>query len=291
MEVGEELEGFFVAAAGVFVIAVNGGEDDDGNAVADQGVGAVLEFTGGVALGVDVGGLLELEGAFAGDGVVDAAAEEEEGVGVAVFFSEMGETCLPNGELRLDRGGELGQFRKTGGDGGLIEMAEPCALVERKQVEDGELAGEALGGGDGELFAGAERERDGGFAGHGRGWDVGDGEGFLAVGLSFAEGGQGVGGFAGLGDDDYGGFVGGGWGGQNGICRTGTAAAVFAGVLDVDGEAAQVFKRDLGDETSVAAGAAGSNEDLALRAGPLFELRPDLGGEGGAGVRTGDVHG
>ena len=47
----------------------------------DQGDGAVLHLAGGVAFGVDVGDLLELERAFEGDGVVDAAAEEEEVVG------------------------------------------------------------------------------------------------------------------------------------------------------------------------------------------------------------------
>ena len=46
-----------------------------------RGVGAVLHLAGGVAFGVDVGDLLELEGAFEGDGIVDAAAEEEEVAG------------------------------------------------------------------------------------------------------------------------------------------------------------------------------------------------------------------
>ena len=41
----------------------------------------MLHLAGGVAFGVDVGDLLELERAFEGDGIVDAAAEEEEVVG------------------------------------------------------------------------------------------------------------------------------------------------------------------------------------------------------------------
>ena len=41
----------------------------------------MLHLAGGVAFGVDVGDLLEFERAFEGDGVVDAAAEEEEVVG------------------------------------------------------------------------------------------------------------------------------------------------------------------------------------------------------------------
>jgi len=36
----------------------------------------VLHLAAGVALSVNVGDLLELEGSFKGDGVVDAAAEE-----------------------------------------------------------------------------------------------------------------------------------------------------------------------------------------------------------------------
>ena len=38
----------------------------------------MLDLAGGVAFGVDVGDLLEFERALEGDGVVDAAAEEEE---------------------------------------------------------------------------------------------------------------------------------------------------------------------------------------------------------------------
>ena len=57
---------------------VLGGDADDGEGFVDEGVGAVLHLAGGVAFGVDVGDLLELERAFEGDGVVDAAAEEEE---------------------------------------------------------------------------------------------------------------------------------------------------------------------------------------------------------------------
>ena len=56
---------------------------------------------------MDVGDLLELEGAFEGDGVVDAAAEEEEVVG---GVEELGEVLavLVEGEARagaaLDEG-------------------------------------------------------------------------------------------------------------------------------------------------------------------------------------------
>ena len=78
LDVGESL---FVLEDGAGVGGVFGGDADDGEGFVDEGVGAVLHLAGGVAFGVDVGDLLELEGAFEGDGVVDAAAEEEEVVG------------------------------------------------------------------------------------------------------------------------------------------------------------------------------------------------------------------
>jgi hypothetical protein len=48
----------------------------------------VLHLAGGVAFGVDVGDFFQLERAFEGDGVVDAAAEEEEVVGGVEDFGE-----------------------------------------------------------------------------------------------------------------------------------------------------------------------------------------------------------
>ena len=74
-------EGFFVFEDGGGVGGVLGGDADDGEVFVDEGVGAVLHLAGGVAFGVDVGDLLELEGTLEGDGVVDAAAEEEEVIG------------------------------------------------------------------------------------------------------------------------------------------------------------------------------------------------------------------
>ena len=74
-------EGLFVLEDAGGVGGVLGGDADDGEGFVDEGVGAVLHLAGGVAFGVDVGDLLELERAFEGDGVVDAAAEEEEVVG------------------------------------------------------------------------------------------------------------------------------------------------------------------------------------------------------------------
>ena len=74
-------EGLFVLEDRAGVVGVLGGDADYGEGFVDEGVGAVLHLAGGVAFGVDVGDLFELEGSFEGDGVVDAAAEEEEVAG------------------------------------------------------------------------------------------------------------------------------------------------------------------------------------------------------------------
>ena len=53
-------------------------ERNDETARIDERDGAVLELSGGIRLGVDVGDLLELERGFKRDGVVDVAPDEEE---------------------------------------------------------------------------------------------------------------------------------------------------------------------------------------------------------------------
>src|SRR5215471_6662528 len=65
------------------------GEGDHGHPLVDEGNGTVLHLAGGVALRVDVGDLLELEGSLQGDGIVEAAAEEEE----VAIGGELGGEC------------------------------------------------------------------------------------------------------------------------------------------------------------------------------------------------------
>ncbi len=118
----------------------------------------------------------------------------------------------------------------------------------RRSCEQGEnlldhqLRGEALGGGDGALASSLGGHGEGRLAGHGGILDVGDGQGQVAGIMGFAQRGQGVGGLTGLGDDDDGSI----------LPRLLGAVAVFAGVFDVDGDAAEVFDADLGDQSGVA---------------------------------------
>ena len=178
--VAHELQDFLVALDGVGIGVVYGGDHDQGRAFGDEGVGAVLQLAAGVAFGVEVGGLLELERAFAGDGVVDAAAEEEEVLGVAVLVGDAMHGLFPAAELGFDLAGEGGDFGEALLElGGVHEVARHGAH-ESEEIEIQELRGEALGGGDGALAAGDGGEGGGGFARHGGVVDVGDGEGFVA---------------------------------------------------------------------------------------------------------------
>jgi len=102
-------EGFFVALDAGGVREVAGGDADDGEGLVDEGVGAVLHLAGGVAFGVDVGDLLELECAFEGDGVVDAAAEEEEVAGVG---EDAGEFFAVGDEGEARAGAAVGVFKR-----------------------------------------------------------------------------------------------------------------------------------------------------------------------------------
>ena len=77
-------------------------------------------------------------------------------------------------------------------------------------------------------------------------------------------GGDGVGGFAGLGDEEA----------EGGGVGDGVAVAVFGGVVDVDGEAGEALDHELAGEAGVPGGAAGGDGDAG----------------GGAEFGLGDVH-
>lgn len=100
-------------------------ERNDETARIDERDGAVLELSGGVRLGVDVGDLLELERGFERDGVVDVAPDEEERAVAAVTFGKIADLRVQvNAALRA-----LGQLRDTGDELGVPRRGERSALV------------------------------------------------------------------------------------------------------------------------------------------------------------------
>ncbi len=104
MHVAHEGEGSLVAQRGVGIVAVAGGQHDERSFRADERVGTVLELAGRQAFRLDVGGLLELECAFAGDGVVDGAPEIEEGPRVAQASGDGLDLGFPAREIRSRSG-------------------------------------------------------------------------------------------------------------------------------------------------------------------------------------------
>jgi hypothetical protein len=90
-----------------------------------------------------------------------------------------------------------------------------------------------------------------GFAGDGGADDVDDGEDFVAASAGFAEAGQGIGGFAGLADDED----------EGAVVDGRVAVAEFAGVFDFDGDVGEFLDEVFAGERGVPAGAAGGDHD------------------------------
>ena len=176
-------EGLLVLEDGGGVGGVLGGDADDGEGLVDEGVGAVLHLAGGVAFGVDVGDLLELERAFEGDGVVDAAAEEEEVVGgVEDSWRELCALVVDRAQDLFELAGDFVELGDEVEGFGVGDGAADLGEVQREQEERGELGGEGLGAGDADLGAGVGGDGSLGLAGDGGADDVADGDGAGAEG-------------------------------------------------------------------------------------------------------------
>ena len=117
-------------------------ERNDETAWIDERDGAVLELSGGIRLGVDIGDLLELERGFKRDGVVDVAPDEEERAVAAVALGKIADLRVQvNAALRA-----LGQVRNAGDELGVPRRGERPALVGHpygEQIEHGNLRGVA----------------------------------------------------------------------------------------------------------------------------------------------------
>ena len=112
----------------------------------------------------------------------------------------------------------------------------------------------------------------GGFARDHRSDDVADCKRLAAVGFGFALGGDGVGGFAGLRDQQ-----------RDGVRRDdGIAITPLAGVVHFDGDAGQAFDHELAGLSGMPTGAAGGDVDLFGGAefglGDLHLVEEDLTG-------------
>jgi Zn-dependent protease with chaperone function len=133
----------------------------------DERDGAVLHLAARVALGVNVGDLLELQRALERDRVHGPAPEEEEVLRVQVASGD-GLHLRLGLAARSRRAWALRSAPSGAAAPGRAEGATQPAELDGQQVEAGELGGEGLGRGDADLGAGVGQHREVGLARHGR---------------------------------------------------------------------------------------------------------------------------
>ena len=213
----------------------------------------MLQLAGRVGLGVDVRDFLELQRAFHGDRVMVAAPEEER-------IRLHGEALGPGADLRLefehvaDRRRQVAQRAQFLGLHRFAQTSAQLGDDQRQQVERGELRGEGLGRGDADLRTGARDEAQRVGAHQRRLGHVADAQRLRhAERLGVFQCGQRVGRLARLREGDD----------QRLRVGDGFAVAVFARHLDVARDSGHRFEPVARDESSVVAGAAGDDQDLA----------------------------
>ena len=131
----------------------------------------MLHLAGRVALGVEIGDLLELERAFERDGVEDAPSQIERISGVGQQLGPLGKHRVVGQECSLDRLREpleLGHQHAVAGVGQSARRPKP----EGDQDHGDELGGEGLGRRDADLGPGLGENLSVGQAPGGRAADV-----------------------------------------------------------------------------------------------------------------------
>src|SRR2546430_4904705 len=146
-----------------------------GELVGDERDRAVLHLTAGIALGMDVGNLLELERPLEGDGVLDATAQIEDVARVGELAGERRDLGVQP-ERRLDQPRDLDEvvdaFLHVLGRDGVARAAEPQA----EQVHGHDHRRERLRGRDADLGPRVHVEDAGRLARERGAHDVGDRE-------------------------------------------------------------------------------------------------------------------
>ena len=240
------------------------GNHHDRHVFVDKGDGAVLHFGGGVAFGVDVADFLELQGAFHGDRVAEVTSEVQEVVRLAECLCNFGDAV---GELERF-GNEVREFREFLDDVGAGFKAESALATEqeRNHGKYGDLACERLGARDADFRACVQIDAAVACACDGRADSVTDGKCGCAFLLGFLEGGERVGGFAGLADGDY----------ECTRLDDGVSVAELGCVFDFDRDAGEVFDHVFTDHACVVAGTAGGDDD-AVDVPEFLDVRVEAG--------------
>ncbi len=194
-----------------------------GRAGVDQSDRAVLHLGCGIAFGVNVADLLQLECSLERDGIVQVSSEVE-----STSRGSDQPRGLFDGRLRLqdfthERRDRLDRID----DGHSIrkrKVPQPRQM-ERQQEQDGHLRGERLGAGDSDLEAGVKVNPALGLAGDRAADRVHDRQRGMAAALGFAQCAERIGRFARLAEDED----------QRLFLERGVAVAKLAGEFHLDG--------------------------------------------------------
>ena len=220
-----------------------------------RAMGPCFHLAGRVALGVDVGDLLQLERALERDRVVDAAPQVEEVRGPVEALGDLPDDRIgPEHVLHQDR--ELRQRLDDAARLAVRQRAARLPEAQGQQVERDELRRERLGRRHPDLGAGVGVDGAVGLAGGHAPDDVADGDAPGAPGAGLAQRGQRVGGLAGLRDRH----------GQGARADQRLAVAELRGVVDVHADAGQRLDEELADQAGVPRRAAGQDPHLVDRA-------------------------
>ena len=226
-------------------------QNHDREFLVDQRVGAVLHLAGGIAFGVDVGNLFQLQRPFQRDREVDTAPEKQKIGGAKQLAPQLfiqriaGKYCL-----QLAR--NVQQFLYQAARGALVQLLFGLAQVHGQDEQRRQLAGERFRGGHPDLRAGVRDDRSRRLARDHGAHNVADGERLRALLLGLALRRERVGGLSGLGDDH----------GQRIVGEDGIAVAEFAAVVHFHGHAGQLLDHEFAGQSGVPARAARHDPDL-----------------------------
>ena len=161
------------------------------SALLNEADGTVLELTGGVGLGVDIGDLLELQGALQAQGIVHIATDEEDAIVVEILAGVVLNVVLV-GEDLLHLGRQQQHLLQHGVVLLLRHGAQQTGQVQSQQIQHRQLGGIGLSGGHSNLRPRPGVEHLVRLPGDRRAHHIDDGEDSSPQPLGLPEGGHGI---------------------------------------------------------------------------------------------------
>ena len=213
-------------------------------------MGPCFISAGGVALGVDVGDLLELERTLQRDGVGEPAAEEQEVVEVRVAGRQLGHSVLQQQRL-AERGREVERTLDLRARRRVVEDAAHAAELQGRGVQRDDRADHALRARHGDLGTDADQHRAVGQPRGLRARGVADRELRAPRALRLLHRREGVDRLARLADGDD----------ERVLVQHGPPVAELRGVVDLGGDAREALDEVAGDHRRVERGAHAHEHD------------------------------